>query len=177
MHVTAAYWSLYRVARNYPNIALTQPWSWYLNQAFQTVLAMTNGQVGYAGDGLMDETVFLYLLSDLQREGLTANATAMESKMKARYSVWATERFPWVFMISGICSIIHVIIDLVLRWLGIRQVKRASMHGASSSTIRQLLSMLLILSSRISRRSRIGATTGMHGDTGEAKPCPKLDLL
>ena len=94
VHVTDAYWALYRVARNYPNIPLTQTWEWYLSQAFQTVLAMTNGQVGYADDGLMDETVFLYLLEDLRREGFSANATLMESRMKARHDIWATERFP-----------------------------------------------------------------------------------
>lgn len=94
VHAIDSYWALYRAARNYPNISLTQSWSFYLNQAFQTVLAMTNGQVNYVDDGLMNETVFLYLLNDLKREGYTANATLMESKMKARHDVWATERFP-----------------------------------------------------------------------------------
>lgn len=77
-------------------------------------------------------------------------------------------------MTPGRCTIINVILDSVPRWLGIRQVKRVYMHGASSSTIRQLLSMLLILSSRINRLSHIGATMEMHEDTGEATPCPKL---
>ncbi|KLO07806.1 hypothetical protein SCHPADRAFT_894353 [Schizopora paradoxa] len=95
VHVTDAYWSMYRVARNYPNIPLSKPWTWFLNQALETVLAMTNGEVGYANDGLMDETVFLYLLEDLKREGLTANATIMESRMKARQAVWAATRYPF----------------------------------------------------------------------------------
>ncbi|KAI5116950.1 hypothetical protein M0805_001924 [Coniferiporia weirii] len=95
VHVTAAYWALYRVARNYPNIPTAQTWEWFLNQAFQTVLAMTNGNVGYVDDGLMDETVLLYLLDDLKREGLSANATAMESKMRARQAVWAATRYPF----------------------------------------------------------------------------------
>ena len=71
-----------------------QTWEWFINQAFQTVMKMTDGQVGYADDGLMDETVFLYLLDDLKREGLITNATAMENRMKARQTVWAATRFP-----------------------------------------------------------------------------------
>ncbi|KAF8963898.1 hypothetical protein BDZ97DRAFT_1904713 [Flammula alnicola] len=70
-------------------------WEWYLNQAVLTTLTMTNGQVGYAGDGLMGETVLLYLLDDLKREGLTANATLVESRMKSRATVWAGERYPF----------------------------------------------------------------------------------
>ena len=95
VHVTAAYWALYRVARNYnETVALNQTWEWYLSQAFNTVMAMTDGSVGYADDGLMEETVFLYLLNDLKREGFASNFTAMESRMSARHDVWATERFP-----------------------------------------------------------------------------------
>lgn len=94
VHVTAAYWSLYRVARNYPSLVKVNTWQWYLNQALQTVLAMTNGKVGYADDGLMDETVILHLLNDLKREGLTANATALEARMRSRQQVWAGERYP-----------------------------------------------------------------------------------
>ena len=57
---------------------------------------MTNPrfEVGYVDDGLMDETVFVYLLADLQREGFTANATALEAQMRARQAIWATERYP-----------------------------------------------------------------------------------
>ena len=55
---------------------------------------MTNGQVGYETDGLMGETVLGLILSDLKREGLTDNATFVEGKMKARYEVWAGERYP-----------------------------------------------------------------------------------
>ncbi|EJD01001.1 uncharacterized protein FOMMEDRAFT_21464 [Fomitiporia mediterranea MF3/22] len=95
VHVTGAYWAMYRVARNYESIPLAQTWQWFINQAFQTVMRMTDGDVGFVDDGLMDETVFLYLLEDLKREGLTANATAMESRMKARQAVWAGMRFPF----------------------------------------------------------------------------------
>ena len=94
VHVIDAYWALYRAARNYPNIPLTQTWEWYLSQSYQTVLTLTNGIVGYTYDGLMEETAFLYLLEDLKREGFTANATLMESRKKARHDIWASERFP-----------------------------------------------------------------------------------
>lgn len=57
---------------------------------------MTNGDVGYADDGLMDETVLRFLLDDLKREGLTDNATLVESRMQARSTIWASERYPYV---------------------------------------------------------------------------------
>ncbi|KAL5530576.1 hypothetical protein ACEPAF_6834 [Sanghuangporus sanghuang] len=95
VHVCAAYWALYRVARNYDTIPIAQTWEWFINQAFETVMKMTDGSVGYADDGLMDETVFLYLLDDLKREGLSSNATAMEDRMRARQAVWARTRFPF----------------------------------------------------------------------------------
>ncbi|KAJ3877368.1 hypothetical protein F5051DRAFT_408742 [Lentinula edodes] len=95
VHVTAAYWAMYRVARNYPSLVSVHDWQWYLNQAVLTVATLTDGQVGYADDGLMGETVIHYLLNDLQREGLTANATLVQSKMKSRWQIWSTERYPF----------------------------------------------------------------------------------
>ncbi|KAF8167585.1 hypothetical protein B0H34DRAFT_23059 [Crassisporium funariophilum] len=95
IHVTAAYWSLYRVARNYPDLVKARTWQWYINQAVLTVLSMTNGKVGFAGDGLMGETVILRLLDDLKREGLAVNATLIETRMKSRATVWAGERYPF----------------------------------------------------------------------------------
>ncbi|TFK42072.1 hypothetical protein BDQ12DRAFT_645532 [Crucibulum laeve] len=95
VHVTAAYWAMYRVARNYPTLTKIHTWQWYINQAVLTVLTMTNGRVGYATDGLMGETVYLLLLDDLKHEGLTANATLLESRMKSRATTWAGERYPF----------------------------------------------------------------------------------
>ncbi|KAG6841719.1 hypothetical protein C0991_007605 [Blastosporella zonata] len=94
VHVIAAYWALYRVARNYPSLVSVQTWQWYLNQAVFTVSTLTNG-VGFANDGLMGETVIRFLLNDLKREGLTANVTLVENRMKARETVWAGERYPF----------------------------------------------------------------------------------
>ncbi|KAG8761979.1 hypothetical protein FRC11_011802 [Ceratobasidium sp. 423] len=95
VHVTALYWSLYRAARNYPSLATKKTWQYYISQALNTVLFATNGRVGYADVGLMGETVFLYLLNDLKREGLTANATTLESRMKARADRWSSEPYPF----------------------------------------------------------------------------------
>jgi len=96
VHVTAAWWSLYRVARNYPSL-VSSTWQTYLTKAFNTVQAMVNPsfRVGYVDDGLMEETVFRFLLDDLTREGWTANVTALTNSMKARYKVWAGERYPF----------------------------------------------------------------------------------
>ncbi|KAF7302449.1 hypothetical protein HMN09_00879000 [Mycena chlorophos] len=95
VHVTAAYWALYRVARNYPSLVTTHTWEWYLNQAVNTIQAMMSPAVGYNTDGLMGETVFWYLLNDLNREGLTANASFVQAQMKTRWELWSTERYPF----------------------------------------------------------------------------------
>ncbi|KAJ7241146.1 hypothetical protein C8J57DRAFT_1085378 [Mycena rebaudengoi] len=95
VHVTAAYWALYRVARNYPTLVSTHTWQWYINQAVLTVQAMMGRTVGFNRDGLMGETVFRLLLDDLNREGLTANATFVQAQMKIRWTTWSTERFPF----------------------------------------------------------------------------------
>ncbi|KAJ6606824.1 hypothetical protein B0H10DRAFT_2074531 [Mycena sp. CBHHK59/15] len=95
VHVTAAYWALYRVARNYPALVSTHTWQWYINQAVTTIKAMMSPSVGYNTDGLMGETVFRLLLDDLKREGLTVNATFVETQMKRRWTTWSTERYPF----------------------------------------------------------------------------------
>ncbi|KAF9056072.1 hypothetical protein BJ165DRAFT_1430646 [Panaeolus papilionaceus] len=95
VHVVAAYWALYRVARNYPSLVKTHDWRWYLNQAVLTVNYMTNGRVGYANVGLMGETVILNLLEDLKREGQTSNASLVEARMKSRATAWAGQRYPF----------------------------------------------------------------------------------
>ena len=107
----AAYWSLYRVARNYPSLVKLHTWQWYINQAVLTVKRMTDGGVGYTSDGLMDETVFRFLLDDLKREGLTSNATLIESRMQARQGIWAGERYPFVSCFSPLQNSTYTRID------------------------------------------------------------------
>ncbi|KAH8835012.1 hypothetical protein DL96DRAFT_18758 [Flagelloscypha sp. PMI_526] len=94
VHVVAAYWSLYRVARNYPSL-VTRDYTWYLTQAASTINAMMSGSVGYNLVGLMGETVYLSVLLDLKREGLTSQATTVENNMKTRWNVWKSERYPF----------------------------------------------------------------------------------
>lgn len=55
---------------------------------------MTGGRVGFVNDGLMGETVLGLLLNDLKREGLTANVTLVESRMRSRANVWRGQRYP-----------------------------------------------------------------------------------
>jgi hypothetical protein len=94
-HVAALYWSLYRLARNNTGIVTHHPWDWYLNQAYETAVAMTTIGTDYTKYGLMDGTVFLEILNDLKREGLTQNASDLETRMKSREAVWRTESFPF----------------------------------------------------------------------------------
>lgn len=100
-HVVAAYWSLYRIARNHPNLVKRQNWEWYLNQAYATTEYLTGqnergqDQVGYMRLGLMDGSVFVSLLEDLRREGWTEKADLIEKRMKDRADRWAAEAFPF----------------------------------------------------------------------------------
>ncbi|KAF7783960.1 hypothetical protein Agabi119p4_125 [Agaricus bisporus var. burnettii] len=95
IHVAAAYWAMYRVARNYPSLVHTHDWQWYISKAVLTVSAMSGRRVGFTNFGLMGETVLTLLLDDLKREGLTTNATSVEDAMRDRANDWANERFPY----------------------------------------------------------------------------------
>jgi hypothetical protein len=94
-HVAALYWSMYRVARNYTGLVSNHPLDWYLNQAYKTAVAMATIGSGWAKYGLMDGTVFLEILKDLKREGLTTQASDLEAKMKSRADNWNTEAYPF----------------------------------------------------------------------------------
>lgn len=94
VHVAAAYWSLYRVARAYPNL-VSQDWSWYLDHAQRTVIRVTKSDIWYNDVGLMGETVFGHILDDLKREGRTSQATAVENAMRARATVWNSQEIPY----------------------------------------------------------------------------------
>lgn len=101
VHVTATYWALYRAGRAYPQLLTKHPWDWYLNQSYSTVMsamaqdASGDWLVGYSTDGLMGETVFGSLLTDLQREGFADEASALENKMAARAELWSTMEDPF----------------------------------------------------------------------------------
>ena len=100
-HVVAAYWALYRLARNYDGLVTDHPWDWYLNQEFETTKCLTGRNarggynVGYINTGLMEGDIFLLMLKDLKHEGWTNQAGEVEAAMKARTDKWAREKFPF----------------------------------------------------------------------------------
>jgi Family of unknown function (DUF5695) len=102
-HVVAAYWTMYRLARNHPGLVTARSWEWYLDQAFNTVKYMTGGfaapgergGVGYVNVGLMDGDVFVLLLEDLKREGRTEQSAYLEGAMKQRADRWNRDAYPF----------------------------------------------------------------------------------
>ncbi|KAI0202965.1 hypothetical protein F4808DRAFT_48662 [Astrocystis sublimbata] len=95
VHVAAAYWSMYRVARAYPSLVKSHEWDWYLGQAHKTVIRATKSDVGYNRVGLMGETVIGEILTDLTREGRDSEASALSAAMKSRATQWNSEEVPY----------------------------------------------------------------------------------
>ena len=98
VHPVAAYWSLYRIARNYPDQRLRAGWSWYLGRAHNTTqycLSNRAAKCDYGLVGLMGEWVMGELLEDLKREGLSNQVTALETTMRYRANQWETEAVPF----------------------------------------------------------------------------------
>jgi len=100
-HVVAAYWALYRLARNHQGLVTNHTWDWYLDQAYQTTKFAfsrnANGRrrVGYVELGLMEGDIFLALLDDLKREGWNEKAGDVELLMKERADRWKKEAYPF----------------------------------------------------------------------------------
>ena len=94
-HVVAAYWSLYHLGRNTKGIVTRHPWQWYLDQAYETSLAMCSEAPYYTRFGQMEGTVFLRLLDDLKEEGRTDQAAKLESAMRKRADIWKSEAYPF----------------------------------------------------------------------------------
>lgn len=100
-HVVAAYWSMYRLARNHVGLVNNHDWSWYLDQAYQTTKFMfgrrADGkrQVGYVELGLMEGDIVLAVLEDLKREGWKEKADVVEGMMKERAERWRHEAYPF----------------------------------------------------------------------------------
>ncbi len=95
-HVVAAYWAMYRVARNYSGLVTHHPWDWYLNQAFQTANYLgTHNNIGNSRDGLMDGTILLFLLDDLKREGWREQSAALEGQLKTHAEEWSRRALPF----------------------------------------------------------------------------------
>jgi hypothetical protein len=94
-HVVAAYWALYRVARNHPGMATHHDWHWYLNQSYETTMAMTRFAPDLGQFGQMEGDVFVALLDDLRHEGMTAEADKLEAAMRSRAAVWQKQKYPF----------------------------------------------------------------------------------
>lgn len=94
-HVAALHWVLYRLARNHKGLVNNHSWDWYLERAYQTAEAMVDHAPHYAQYGQMEGTVFLLILKDMQREGWTEKAKALESTMRERAEVWRSLGFPF----------------------------------------------------------------------------------
>jgi len=94
-HVAAAYWVLYRLARNHDGLVKLHPWDWYLDHAYQTSLAMTQFAPDLAQFGQMEGDIFVAILGDLKTEGKSDEATKLEAAMKARADHWKSEAYPF----------------------------------------------------------------------------------
>jgi len=94
-HVAAAYWVLYRLARNHDGLITNHPWQWYLSHAYETSLAMSKFAHGYARFGQMEGDIFLKILDDLRREGMNTEEKSLESKMRERADHWKQEPYPF----------------------------------------------------------------------------------
>ena len=94
-HVAAAHWVMYRLARNYNNLVSEEGWETYLDRAFNTAIAMVEKAPYYAQFGQMEGSIFLIILNDLRREGLTESASRLELEMKKRADHWKTLNYPF----------------------------------------------------------------------------------
>ena len=94
-HVTGLYWTLYRLARNTTGLVTHHPWQWYLEQAARTAEAMSNLGTDYIQVGVMEGSVFVELLKDLQREGLSKEASVLEAQMRKRADLWRSQKYPF----------------------------------------------------------------------------------
>jgi hypothetical protein len=94
-HVAAAYWVLYRLARDHQGLVTNHPWDWYLNHAYETSMSMTNYAEDLAVFGQMEGSIFVQILEDLKREGMNKEADALEAKMRERANRWRAQAYPF----------------------------------------------------------------------------------
>jgi hypothetical protein len=96
LHVAAANWAMYRLARNNPGLVKNHPWQWYLDHAWRAGHVMaTDPSVEYDETGQMEGTVYIEILKDLKREGMTTEAGQFEAAMKARADHWNSLAYPF----------------------------------------------------------------------------------
>ena len=94
-HVAAAYWVLYRLARNHQGLVTNHPWDWYLTHAYETSMAMTKYAPDLAQFGQMEGDIFVAILDDLKREGTNDQAAKLEAAMRARAERWKQQAYPY----------------------------------------------------------------------------------
>jgi hypothetical protein len=94
-HVAIGHWVLYRLARNHHGLVKRHDWRWYLDWAAKTSVAMMRDAPHYAQFGQMEGDVFIDILKDLKREGMTAQAEDVERLMKGRADHWRTLAYPF----------------------------------------------------------------------------------
>lgn len=94
-HVAIGHWVLYRLARNDSGLVKQHDWHFYLDWAYRTATAMMRDAPYYAQFGQMEGDVFLDILKDLKREGMTQEATEMERLMKERADHWRSLKYPF----------------------------------------------------------------------------------
>ena len=100
-HVIAAYWSMYRLARNHQGLVTNHSWEWYLDHAYETARFMfgrqANGRrrVGYVELGLMEGNILVALLEDLKREAWQEKAQVLEKLTKERADRWSRDPYPF----------------------------------------------------------------------------------
>lgn len=94
-HVAIAHWVLYRLARYNRGLVTRNDWKFHLDWAYRTTVAMMRDAPHYAQYGQMEGDVFLDILDDLEREGMTAEAAEVEKLMKARADHWRTLKYPF----------------------------------------------------------------------------------
>ena len=70
-------------------------WRWYLDHAALTASAMIREAPYYAQFGQMEGEIFIEILKDLQREGLTNEAHQLEQLMRRRAEHWRSLRYPF----------------------------------------------------------------------------------
>jgi hypothetical protein len=94
-HVAAAWWVLYRLARNHDGLVRDESWDVYLDRAWRTGIAMVEQAPRYAQFGQMDGSVFFHILRDLQRENLGHASATLEAAMRERAELWRSLGYPF----------------------------------------------------------------------------------
>ncbi|KAG1659044.1 hypothetical protein FOA52_010884 [Chlamydomonas sp. UWO 241] len=95
-HVTAVYWSLYRLARLHdPPLATRVEWRWYLMMALHTSVSMWRHGPGYGKWGLMVGSVFAAVLDDAEAEGMEEEAAELRAVADERVAFWSSLTFPY----------------------------------------------------------------------------------